>query len=358
MEDIVKTLYESICPEILDNSKTNQKKGRTQRKHSSSESSGSNSSQATTDSESSSSSGESEYEKKTRRRKNNRRATLDIERLVETLQLNSLAGEKEVSYLDGRIKDPGDWFRHFEKHSSVMGWSEGTMGKKVVRYLKKEAIGAWRDLKEKDKADYRKIKKALIKELTPHDAYYIAKKDFIETFQREDESVKNFSRRVIKVARKAGMYKNGEEKQVADQFVRGIRKEIGAGMVAHRPKTVEGAAKLAKRIEESLEAMGARETQTINSISRLVQMKEAKMNEKEQSSQAQEKKPVPATMETFETRNGNQQQYRQRNWLAEARCYACNELGHLANNCPNKVQCANCSMRGHTESQCRLSKNE
>lgn len=324
---------------------------------SSSSSSDSSSEQSSDSQDESSRSSDSDHDSKRwiRRRKGGD----EIERLVEALQLNSVAGDKDLSYLDGKVKDPGDWFRYFEKHASVMGWSESTMGKKVVRYLKKEAEGVWRDMKEKNKSNYKKIKKAVIRDLTPPDAYYVAKKDFIETAQREDESVRNFSRRVKKVARKAGMYKNGEERLVAEQFVRGIRREIGTGMVAQRPKTLENATKLAKRIEESLEAMSNKETQVICSITGPAKPKTDRGEETmgNVANQPGASKDFSRNDMNDRTRPAENRTSKSRDWMESVRCYSCNEIGHLANACPSRVQCVNCSMRGHVESDCRRPKN-
>lgn len=81
-----------------------------------------------------------------------------LELLIETMQLNSTAGDNEVSILDGKTRDPKSLFRHFEMHASIMGWTEATMGKKIVRFLKKEAEGSWKDMKFKERNNYALIK--------------------------------------------------------------------------------------------------------------------------------------------------------------------------------------------------------
>ena len=162
-----------------------------------------------------------------------------LELLIETMQLNSTASDNEVSILDGRTRDPKGWFRNFEKHASIMGWTEATMGKKIVRFLKKEAEGSWKDMKSKERNNYAMIKEKLIRELTPYDADYVAKRNFFDAAQREDESVGSFSRRIKGLAAKANV--SEEDKQITNQFLRGIKSQIGMIMATHRPKNLESA---------------------------------------------------------------------------------------------------------------------
>ena len=60
-----------------------------------------------------------------------------------------------------------EWFRHFNICYWANEWEERIKARKLHTLLEGEALALWVDLSEDEQCDYSKVKKHMLKEMTP-----------------------------------------------------------------------------------------------------------------------------------------------------------------------------------------------
>ena len=180
------------------------------------------------------------------------------------MQLSSEVGQEVITPLNTKVKNVREWFDHFDNVARSKAWFEEVKARKVTEYFKGDSRDIYKAMSNMDKRSYRKIRSTLIKQLTPEDAVYLAKRDFMETAQRADECVSEFGRRIRKKAKAAEITDN---KEIISHFMRGLMKQIAVQIATEKPRKLDRAIELAKRVETCIEKMDQRIGESINSVS-------------------------------------------------------------------------------------------
>ena len=313
-----------------------------------------------------------------------------FDRLIGALQLNSTAGEDAIAPLNDKNKNPKKWFRNFDKKARSRGWSKSVKAVKLIQFLKGEAEGIWQSMSHKTQEDYEKVKKRIIKKLTPEDAVEIAKREFSSAAQRNDESANNFGRRLKKLAKDARI---DQEKEVVSHFLKHLLPNTSRQLVTYSTKSMEKAMSKAKRCEDRLELLEEIQRESINSVTNkklipaikpyhttppIPQTTPAPETTQQSNfgNQAQQPRyqgyPQASVQQRLDIPNINHQMYgtsmyqpspmtnQRNNWTkptsnsfdkSQITCYGCNKQGHFRRDC-NTV-CGLCQGMGHAEHNCK-----
>jgi hypothetical protein len=152
-----------------------------------------------------------------------------------------------IDMLKSHKQDVVEWFNHFELVAKSLGWDNDSKANKLPIYLKGEALHIWQSMSKK-KSDYDYAKKKLLKKLVAKDADITALHEFTNMSQKCDESVRDFSRRLRKTAKKTDTVI--KEKMLVSQFLRGVNNEIRLAISAQvRNKTLKQTTAIADGVE-------------------------------------------------------------------------------------------------------------
>ena len=303
-----------------------------------------------------------------------------------------------VNQYGGDPVDFVDFMTDYYMYASAYGWSDKIMIQRLPLYLKGAAREAFNQIDKRTVVEWSRIKDALAEKLISGDIGRILRKKFYSRVQNSNESVSEFAFHLSTLAEKAfGEKKKWTEqtnKLVEDQFWSGIQSHLKAALSLVEYENFDELVKKAMRIEMNSNIGQARPVFTTEMKSferpsksiikrsesedesdgyvspRMQRSQQPDDNRRTRNQYFQNNNKNNANRSPTFTRSNNFQQNdrpRFRNDQKQfdqriPRCYNCNKVGHLSNQCwfkqqsnpPNIKTCFNCGKQGHTSNVCRF----
>ena len=139
-----------------------------------------------------------------------------------------------------------EWFTKYERLTECAGWDDTVRGRRLAGHFDGWAADVWDRIGADDKYNYDTVKDIIIQELMPEDATRKATKEIFSTQQYHDESVEQYAQRLRKLAKRSLAV---SEQQLIDQFLDGIKPNLGTALALITPRSLEAAVRQAKRVE-------------------------------------------------------------------------------------------------------------
>ena len=152
----------------------------------------------------------------------------------------------------GRDDDIVDWFKNFELVAKASGWDKRHMAKTAPISFKNEAQQVYQSLTSREKQDYDKIKKVMIRKLKQAGSDQNAITEYHNLCQMEGETLSELASRLTKLVEHCPRLKKESNRSLAKTYLRALDERIGSTLQNMRFKSVEDVVKAAERNEAYL----------------------------------------------------------------------------------------------------------
>ena len=245
-----------------------------------------------------------------------------------------------------------EWFSRFEICCKANDWDAATQAVKLPTLLEGEALAVWLELSEDDQRDYGKAKKAIKSKLLPM------------TFTALDE----FNRRSIRPGEMIPLFLH-DLKRLLDRAMPDLPNEAREQLLLHQLL-----AGLTGAISKQLRSTGdTKQLEPTAERARLLMMIENNLESKGVAAISQDKSHEHTEMIQLKTQIAELTEHVAALTAAQSskrpssvpRCFNCNGIGHVQQNCPNQRayrtnyrRCFLCGKVGHVQKDCRSQGND
>ena len=236
--------------------------------------------------------------------------------------------------------DAREWFQKFEICSDANGWNAEKKAKKLPTLLEGEALAAWMELTEEEKADYSVTKGKLIKKMAPLE--FVSLEEFQKRSIFPGESVSMYLYELKRLLHQAmpELTADARKQLLIHQFLAGLPATLSRQLRASG--NTQDLDELVQRAK-ILMVVDSGEQQTAAVYSGATEVSELKSQIQELTAQV-----AALTVAQQSARNPPQ-------------CYYCKQPGHVQRYCPNRIRdrrCYICGRPGHIAANCWQSGNE
>lgn len=265
-----------------------------------------------------------------------------------------------------------DWLFQFESCAELNGWDDTTKCKFVFVRLKGTAGKALGDLDQDTRTDWKKLKDELTSRFDATTRPDLYKSEFMGRRKKDSETYLELGNAIRSLARKAypSLTSKVRDELAKDKFLRALDKTELALRVRHtNPKSLDEAIRMTLEWEaverdvrgknensEKLVAAAASDdygacasvAQKSDKSDQLIDLMTEMLKEMREDRQFRSK-----PRQDQRGRGTEDTRYRGSGGT-EARCWTCNNVGHISRNCPQKPgkKCYNCGKTGHFSRSC------